>query len=335
MRFDVIGDIHGEFDKLTSLLGVLGYAESGGIRRHPERTAVFVGDLIDRGPQQLETVGMVRSMVEAGAARCILGNHEFNAIAWVTPDPDRPGHFLRDHHKPGNRAQHQAFLDVVEGTPRQKEITDWFRTLPLWLDLGGLRVVHACWHEESMGVLRPVLGPDESLTDDAILLGSRQGHPVFDALEVVCKGPEVPLPEGVSFTDKGGKVRHEVVTNLAALVREGNALGQGSSRGPGSVVAGGFVDISQGGNRSAGRHGNDSGCAVAGRMEGAPVFRSTGTVWTLLVYGHTERDFTAVCLSGLQRGEGRTVGGVSVGWRDGAIVGKAGVGMSKVCPLVR
>jgi len=210
MRFDVIGDIHGEFDKLTSLLGVLGYSESGGIRRHPERTAVFVGDLIDRGPHQLETVGLVRGMVEAGAARCILGNHEFNAIAWVTPDPDRPGHFLRDHHKPGNRAQHQAFLDVVEGTPRQKEITDWFKTLPLWLDLGGLRVVHACWHEESMGVLRPVLGPEQTLTEDAILLGSRQGHPVFEALEVVCKGPEVPLPEGVSFSDKGGKVRHEV-----------------------------------------------------------------------------------------------------------------------------
>ncbi len=149
-------------------------------------------------------------MVEAGAARCILGNHEFNAIAWVTPDPERPGHFLRDHHKPGNRAQHQAFLDVVEGTPRQKEITDWFRTLPLWLDLGGLRVVHACWHEESMVVLRPVLGPEQTLTDDAILLGSRPGHPVFKALEVVCKGPEVPLPEGVSFSDRGGKVRHEV-----------------------------------------------------------------------------------------------------------------------------
>jgi len=276
MRFDVIGDIHGEFDKLASLLGVLGYSESGGIRRHPERTAVFVGDLIDRGPHQLETVCLVRGMVEAGAARCILGNHEFNAIAWVTPDPDRPGHFLRDHHKPGNRAQHQAFLDVVEGTPRQKEITDWFRTLPLWLDLGGLRVVHACWHEESMVVLRPVLGPEQTLTDDAILLGSRQGHPVFEALEVVCKGPEVPLPEGRLLLGQGR---------------------QGPSRGSGSVVAGGFVDVSQGGDRSAGRHGNDSGCSVAGRVEGAPVLRSTGTVWALLVYGHAERDFTAVCVS--------------------------------------
>jgi hypothetical protein len=210
MKFDIIGDIHGEYDKLVSLLAVLGYSESCGRWRHPGRTAIFVGDLIDRGPKQLETVELVRGMVEAGSARCILGNHEFNAIAWVTPDPDRPGHFLRDHHKPGNREQHQAFLDVVEGTPRQKEITDWLRTLPLWLDLGGLRVVHACWHEESMDVLSPLLGPNQTLTEEAILLGSRRGHPVFEALEVVCKGPEVPLPPGVSFADKGGKVRHEV-----------------------------------------------------------------------------------------------------------------------------
>ena len=61
-----------------------------------------------------------------------------------------------------------------------------------------------------MAVLRPVLGPQHTLTDDAILFGSRQGHPVFEALEVVCKGPEVRLPEGVSFSDRGGKVRHEV-----------------------------------------------------------------------------------------------------------------------------
>ena len=74
-------------------------------------------------------------MVDAGSARCVLGNHEFNAIAWATPDPDHEGKFLRDHHKPGNREQHQAFLNVVERTHLQKEITDWFKTLPLWLDL--------------------------------------------------------------------------------------------------------------------------------------------------------------------------------------------------------
>jgi len=208
--FDVIGDLHGEYDKLVSLLTLMGYSQANGAWRHPERTAIFVGDLIDRGPKQLPTVELVRGMVASGSARCVLGNHEFNAIAWVTPDPEHPGKFLRDHHKPGNRQQHQAFLDVVEGTPRQKDITDWFKTLPLWLDLAGLRVVHACWHEESMDVLRPLLTPNQTLTNEAIVLGGRKGDAVYEALEVVCKGAEVPLPEGVSFQDKEGKVRHEV-----------------------------------------------------------------------------------------------------------------------------
>ncbi|GAC1503877.1 MAG: metallophosphoesterase [Steroidobacteraceae bacterium] len=210
MNVDVIGDIHGQHDKLVALLAKLGYGDKAGAWKHSERTAIFVGDLIDRGPKQWETVSLVRAMVESGSAHCVLGNHEFNAIAWVSPDPDHPGKFLRDHHKPGNRQQHQAFLDVVEGTPRQKQITDWFKALPLWLDFPGLRVVHACWHQDSMDLLRPLLGPNNTLTGAAILRGSRKGDPVYDAIEVVCKGPEVALPDGISFQDEGGKVRHDV-----------------------------------------------------------------------------------------------------------------------------
>ena len=84
MPFDVIGDIHGELGKLVELLGHLGYQEKAGAFRHSDRTAIFVGDLIDRGPKQLDTVNLVQRMVEAGAAQCIMGNHEFNAIAWAT-----------------------------------------------------------------------------------------------------------------------------------------------------------------------------------------------------------------------------------------------------------
>ncbi|MGO8855600.1 MAG: metallophosphoesterase [Steroidobacteraceae bacterium] len=253
MSFDVIGDVHGQYDKLVSLLSHLGYSESelpngngNGVEgnvsptgreanrsrasgslssserkeartarpikayRHPERTAIFVGDLIDRGPHQVATVDLVQAMVEAGSAKCILGNHEFNSIAWVTEDLDLPGEFLRPRGKPGNRGAHQAFLDEVEGTPRHEEIIAWFKTLPLWLDLGGVRVVHACWHDQSMEVLRPVLGPNHTLTEEAIRLGSRRDHPVFEAIEVVCKGPEVALPPGLSFNDEAGRVRHAV-----------------------------------------------------------------------------------------------------------------------------
>jgi Calcineurin-like phosphoesterase len=208
--FDIIGDVHGHFDKLVALLTHLGYSESAGAWRHPSRAVIFVGDLIDRGPQQLATVDLVRRMVEAGSARCVMGNHEFNAIAWATPDPDHPGKFLRDHHKPGNRQQHSAFLEEVECTHHQKEITDWFKTLPLWLDLGDLRVVHACWHQASIDLLLKAMGSGQRLTDEMIVRGSRSGDPIYKALETVCKGPEVDLPAGISFKDKEGKVRHEV-----------------------------------------------------------------------------------------------------------------------------
>ena len=208
--YDVIGDVHGQLDKLIGLLERLGYAESAGTWRHPTRTAIFLGDLIDRGPKQLATIDLVRRMVQAGSARCILGNHEFNAIGWVTPDPHRPGKFLRDHHKPGNREQHQAFLEVVEGTHLQREITDWFRTLPLWLDVGGLRVVHACWHQSFMDRLSPLMGPLQTLTNELILLGNQKDHWVYEAIETICKGPEVELPPGITFQDKEGKIRHEV-----------------------------------------------------------------------------------------------------------------------------
>ena len=95
MSIDIIGDVHGQAEKLEALLGRLGYRRTGGAWRHPGRTAVFVGDLIDRGPGQLETLRIVRDMVEAGQARVTLGNHEFNAIAWATRDPGGAGDHLR------------------------------------------------------------------------------------------------------------------------------------------------------------------------------------------------------------------------------------------------
>ncbi|MGP3989296.1 polynucleotide kinase-phosphatase [Streptomyces sp. 3N207] len=71
--FDIIGDIHGCASELESLLGKLGYVD--GV--HPEgRTAVFVGDLVDRGPNTPGVLRRVMDMVAAGNALCVPGNHE-------------------------------------------------------------------------------------------------------------------------------------------------------------------------------------------------------------------------------------------------------------------
>lgn len=75
--FDIIGDVHGCHDELVRLLDQLGYETSAEPITHPQgRRVVFLGDLVDRGPGVAEVLDLVMSMVAAGSALCILGNHE-------------------------------------------------------------------------------------------------------------------------------------------------------------------------------------------------------------------------------------------------------------------
>jgi len=214
MAYDVIGDIHGQADKLHALLGELGYRQSQGAFRHPQRTAIFVGDFIDRGPRQVDSVMTARRMVDAGSAQAVMGNHEFNAIAWHTPDPLRGGEHLRlrtGSKGETNRKQHAAFLSEVEDKPQlHREIIDWFMTLPLWLDLPYVRVVHACWHDGYMKKLGPRLTAHNQLTPDVMVAASRSGLMEFLTVEGLTKGLEVQLPDGHSFLDKDEHVRHNV-----------------------------------------------------------------------------------------------------------------------------
>ncbi|WP_236796576.1 polynucleotide kinase-phosphatase [Amycolatopsis sp. GM8] len=72
--FDVIGDVHGCREELEELLAELGYVAGAG---HPEgRTAVFLGDLVDRGPDTPGVLRIVMDMVERGYALVVCGNHE-------------------------------------------------------------------------------------------------------------------------------------------------------------------------------------------------------------------------------------------------------------------
>ena len=214
MAYDIIGDIHGQADKLHALLAHLGYEHRHGAYRHPDRTALFVGDFIDRGPQQLSSVMTVRRMVDAGSAQAVMGNPEFNAIAWHTPDPTDAGEYLRPRGGDwgdGNRVQHAAFLQEVESSPAlHKEVIDWFLTLPLWLDLPGVRVVHACWHDGYMNALRPLLTPLNQLTPELVVAASRRGSMAFRTVEVLTKGLEARLPDGHFFNDKDGQARRDV-----------------------------------------------------------------------------------------------------------------------------
>jgi len=189
--YDIIGDIHGCAGKLIDLLNAMGYAEVNGAWKHPTRQAVFVGDFIDRGPNQLESVRIPKTMVEAGNALAVIGNHEFNAIAYATKNYQ--GKWCRAHSE-RNQEQSAVFLEAAPlGSPIHKEIMEWSMTLPLWLDLDGVRVVHACWHEASMEVLRPSLSEIGSLTNELIIKASVPDSAEYDSIEKV-EGETRPSP---------------------------------------------------------------------------------------------------------------------------------------------
>ena len=90
--FDVVGDVHGCFDELAELLGRLGYVisesqdgDAGGFGYvvtppAPGRKAVFVGDLVDRGPKVPRVLRLVMSMVNSGHALCVPGNHDVKLL---------------------------------------------------------------------------------------------------------------------------------------------------------------------------------------------------------------------------------------------------------------
>jgi hypothetical protein len=203
--YDIIGDIHGHADTLRVLLAKLSYVERDGAYRHPDRTVIFVGDFIDRGPKIRETLQIVRAMVDAGTARAVLGNHEWNALRY---------HTLDEHGKPlrlnntKNEGQHRATLDqLVHRHPDEwANWLQWFKTLPLFLDLGGLRVVHAAWCPRGV----KEIGGRCFADDDLLHMTAHPHQPGHEAVKILLTGPELDLPEGAKFIDPKGHEHRDI-----------------------------------------------------------------------------------------------------------------------------
>ncbi len=205
--YDLIGDIHEQHDKLTSLLTKLLYQPNGDGFRHPEgRKVIFLGDYIDRGPKVREVLHTVRAMVEAGDALAIMGNHEYNAVLYHTSDGQggwlRPRRLDRDS---GLRVTLEQFANRDEEWAGWLE---WMKRLPMFLDLGGLKAVHACWDEQGISRLM-----GRSLTDLAFLHACvSKTAPEHQAVENALKGPEMPATDGIMFRDKEGAYRDTIRT---------------------------------------------------------------------------------------------------------------------------
>jgi len=215
MLINFIGDIHGYASELRALLAKLGYTHSKSKGwSQGEGQLVFLGDLIDRGPEQKETVEIVRELCQLGHAICLTGNHEFNAVGFVTERIDEPGKYVRSHTENHIR-QHQDFLDAYANDPHgYRETLDWFATLPLWFDNDHARAVHACWNPGAQKDLASLLTDSHSPIDRSFyertgITGSRH----WEARETLLNGLEARLPDDVSFEDYYGITRRRIRVN--------------------------------------------------------------------------------------------------------------------------
>jgi hypothetical protein len=208
--YDVIGDIHGHAAALESLLARMGYVQRSGAWAHPERVAAFVGDFVDRGPENLRACRIVMDMCAAGAARAVMGNHDFNAVCLATPDPAKPGEFLRPH-TAKNLQQTIATRDEMRRDPREAEaVLAWMRRLPLWLELETLCIVHASWSARAIAMLRPYLDRDGAFTAEGLFRSAQKGDPVRRARELLLNGAEAAPPGMFAHADADGHVRSEI-----------------------------------------------------------------------------------------------------------------------------
>jgi hypothetical protein len=206
---DIIGDIHGHAAELKQLLWQLGYSVKNGAYQHPDRTVVFVGDYIDRGPQIPETLRIVRNMVMEGSAIALMGNHEYNALCFHTKKKD--GGHLRDHSIKNIHQHYETLRQFQNKQDEYNEYIGWFKSLPLFYEdeVRKFRVVHACWDQNRISFLRSVLD-NGKLNEDTLFKSTIKDTPLYIAVDETLKGKEICLPGERTFKDKDGNFRKEI-----------------------------------------------------------------------------------------------------------------------------
>jgi polynucleotide kinase-phosphatase len=150
--FDIIGDLHGCAGELESLLAELGYvvawSQADGERQvsvtPPDgRKAIFVGDLVDRGPRSPDVIRIAKAMSDAGSAYVVMGNHDRKLARFLAGRQVKIGHGLQQSidqlmaESAAFREEARAFLDGLRSH--------------YWLDRGSLAVAHAGLKEEMIG----------------------------------------------------------------------------------------------------------------------------------------------------------------------------------------
>lgn len=164
-RFDIIGDVHGCLDELVLLLETLGYERdaAAGFRHQERRLPVFVGDLVDRGPHNVATLTLAMTMVAAGTALAVPGNHDVQFQKHLE-DPDSA---------PVAYGMDVTLREVdLESDEFRTRVVTFFKSLPghLVLDHGNIVVAHA-------GLPEKLHGDDSAFARHLAVYGVPHGLP--------------------------------------------------------------------------------------------------------------------------------------------------------------
>jgi hypothetical protein len=203
MSYTIVPDIHADSERLN-----------WSIAQSAHNKIIFLGDLIDAGkavrqPDDLGVLKRVSQMVTDGKASCILGNHELNAILFHRRSSVSK-ETLRSH-KAINLSQHKSFIESFGmETADALDWTSWMlETLPLWLEYEGLRIVHACWSDKAINIVKN-RRPSGYLKPEDLEEVAAKKTEFSRAVETITSGPEAKLPADYSFTDNGGHERRSV-----------------------------------------------------------------------------------------------------------------------------
>lgn len=200
--YDIIGDVHGHADQLRSLLKNMGYKLNGDFYSHPVRKAVFVGDFINRGPKIRETIILIRKMVENGSAYAILGNHEMYAVLYYLRDTE--GKYYKKRIPKYQLQINQTLDEFVPYKEEFKSHLKWLRTLPMFLDFGDIRVIHACWDDKNVQQIKDVITEaklSKTILREIALNGTQFSASFWES----CKGVDFQLPKDLLIFDDEGR----------------------------------------------------------------------------------------------------------------------------------
>lgn len=200
--YDIIGDVHGYASVLKKLLLQIGYTKTENGYFHPSRKAIFVGDFVNRGPEIRKTIRIVRKMVENGNAMAIIGNHEINAITYYIKDKDG----LPLIKSPGKNflSLYKTINQFSEFEEEWKSHRKWMSELPFFLDLGDIRIVHACWSESAIEMIR--LAESEGKSRESMLrkVYKKPKSPLSKSVQVLTKGIDFKMPGDLKIINNKG-----------------------------------------------------------------------------------------------------------------------------------